>query len=107
MKHLAFALAVFQALSPTAFGQSTSELERRLAEVEKKMRLIDPAFGSENSAQDLLGRLAQIEQKLDSVLAARQAPQPDQVDAAPTPGAASASQRPALVPVSVTGDYQT
>jgi hypothetical protein len=107
MKHLTVTLAIIQALCLPALAQSTTELERRVAELEKKMRLIDPALGKETSAQDLLGRLAQLEQKLDAVLAERSPPQPAEVATAPTPSSTSPSQRPALVPVSVTSDYQT
>jgi len=108
MKHLIVTfVVVIQGLGQAVFAQSTSELERRVAEIEKKMRLIDPAFGKETSAQDLLGRLAQLEEKLDAVLAERSSPQPAQVAAVLTPSATPQSQRPALVPVSVSGDYQT
>lgn len=107
MKVLIVTLAVIQALSPVALARCTSELERRVAELEKKMHLIDPAFGREPSAQDLLGRLTQLEQKLDAVLAERQWPQTAQVAAATAPSATPQSQRPTLVPVSVIGDYQT
>jgi len=54
------------------YGQVTADLERRIAELEDKMRLIDPAFARENRAQDLTGRLQALESKMDEVLAGRQ-----------------------------------
>ena len=77
-----------------------------MAELEEKMRLIDPAFGKETSAQDLLRRLDQLEQKLNGVLAKREPTQPPSVVATVVPSAAAPAQTPSLVPVSVTGDYQ-
>ena len=52
-------------LTPDLYGQATSDLERRVAELENKMRLIDPAFGSGTSARDLLARIDELEKKLN------------------------------------------
>ena len=35
----------------TVFGQAPSDLERRVAELEEKLRQIDPAFGKDATAQ--------------------------------------------------------
>ena len=79
-------------LAPMLLAQAPSEIERRLTELEEKMRLIDPAFGKGTSARDLLSRLDQLEAKLNGVLAAKE----------PAPAPLTA----ALTPVSITGDYQ-
>src|SRR3979409_2292493 len=89
--------------------QSPAGMERRVAELEEKMRLIDPAFGQQNRAQDLARRLDLLEKKMTQVLAARgpasepQAPQ--QVPAETSPAAAGAQPptqpaRQVLLPVS-------
>ena len=79
-----FALAVLAlGLGSVVWAQTPSEIERRISELEEKMRLIDPAFGSGTRAQDLLSRLDQLEQKLNGVLAKEPAPAPT---AAVTPG---------------------
>lgn len=99
-----FSLAIV-ALHPIVNAQVPSDLERRVAELEEKMRLIDPAFGKGSSAQDLLKRLDQLEQKMDTVLGKSTLPPamaPAVAAAAPTQ-----PQTSGLVPVSVTGDYQT
>jgi hypothetical protein len=99
-------------LAPVLFAQSPSEIERRVAELEEKMKLIDPAFGKETSGKDLLTRLDQLETKLNGILAAKE-PQPAPVVAATVvaapvvAGPVVPAQGPALAPVSVTGDYQT
>lgn len=101
---LMFSLAIV-ALHPIVNAQVPSDLERRVAELEEKMRLIDPAFGKGSSAQDLLKRLDQLEQKMDTVLGKSTLPPamaPAVAAAAPTQ-----PQTSGLVPVSVTGDYQT
>lgn len=86
-------------------AQAPSDLERRVAELEEKMRLIDPAFGKGSSAQDLLKRLDQLEQKMDTVLGKSTPP----LAMAPAVAAAvpTQPQPTGLVPVSVTGDFQT
>lgn len=66
----AFAVLAF-CLGSILRAQTPSEIERRVSELEEKMRLIDPAFGQETSARDLLSRLDQLEQKLNGVLAAK------------------------------------
>lgn len=85
-----------------AQAQRPAGLEGRIAELEEKMRLIDPAFGRENNAQDLASRLELLEKKMSDMLAARRPePEPQAPQQAPVQPAG-----PALQAVSVTGDYQ-
>ena len=98
--------AIALCLTPVVFAQSPSEIERRVAELEEKMKVIDPAFGKETSGKDLLTRLDRLETKLNGILAAKE-PQPAPVAAASVvAGPVVPAQGPALTPVSVTGDYQ-
>jgi hypothetical protein len=80
-----------------------TDLERRVHELEEKMRLIDPAFGKESSAKDLAARLERLEKRMDEALVARQPTAPP----APTPAAPVTVAGPALTPVSVSGDFQS
>lgn len=96
-------------------GQTASDLEKRVAELEKKMRLIDPAFGRGIATTDLAERLEALEKKMGEVLAARseEASSParpvqaivveQQPPAAQAPTGATAQ---AITPVSLSGDYQ-
>ncbi|MBI4908552.1 MAG: hypothetical protein HY820_33340 [Acidobacteria bacterium] len=92
---------------PPAYAQNVIDLERRVSELEAKMRLVDPAFGRDSRASDLVARLEMLEKKLGEVLAAKK------TEAQPSPAEATAASQPAqppgqgLVPVSVSGDYQT
>jgi hypothetical protein len=65
-----------------ARAQGPTDLERRVAELEEKMRLLDPAFGRETRAQDLASRMGALEAKMADLLAARQ-PVPVVTAAAP------------------------
>src|SRR6266404_5395527 len=78
-------------------AQAAGDLERRVAELEQKMRLIDPAFSADNRALDLARRLDALETKMQELLPAQRA-QPEL--AQPQPATAP------LTAVSVTGDYQ-
>ena len=106
LKFLVPLFVVMLALVPGASAQVAVDIERRVAELEEKMRMIDPAFGKRTSAQDLLRRLEQLEQKLDGVLAANGI---KPVPLTPTPPVQQAvlPQTSGLAPVSTTGDYQT
>ena len=91
-------------------GQTT-DLERRVAELEANMHRLDPAFAPGDRTQDLALRVAVLEKKMAEVLAT--GPQSLQ------PVSAAASSPPAPVPqpaqthdqklilVSESGDYQT
>ncbi|MFN0169706.1 MAG: hypothetical protein ACKV22_25055 [Bryobacteraceae bacterium] len=91
-------------------GQPPTDLERRVAELEEKMRLVDPAFGRESRASDLSRRIELLEKKMAEVHAAMRPapappPSPPVVDAPPAPPPVQAAGA-GLMPVSVTGDYQ-
>ena len=92
-----------------AQGQPPTDLERRVAELEEKMRLVDPAFGRETRASELSRRLELLEKKMDEVLAARQTavslPEHAALPAN-SPSTSAPIQTAGLVPVSVTGDYK-
>ncbi len=85
---------------------SFSDFEKRISELEQKMKSLDPAFqtGSELAMAD---RIKALEAKMDALLLARSRPA---AAAAPTieTSSASSSQTPSspLQPVSVSGDYQ-
>src|SRR6266498_1593756 len=52
-------------------GQDTADYERRLQELERKMRQLDPSFSQGVTDENLRQRLAALERKMDEVLAAR------------------------------------
>ena len=83
---------VLAGLFVQAHGQQppASDLERRVTELEEKMRLVDPAFGRETRAADLAGRLELLERKMAEVLAS---------------GPVQAAG-PGLTPVAVAGNSQ-
>src|ERR1051326_3370981 len=81
------------------YAQVAGDLERRVAELEQKMQLIDPAFGAENRAADLARRLEALESRMQELLPAqRPAMQP-----APSPAQPSAAP---ITTVSVSSDYR-
>ncbi|MEO8658252.1 MAG: hypothetical protein ABI693_07265 [Bryobacteraceae bacterium] len=84
-----------------AQAQPTTDLERRVTELEEKMRLVDPSFGRDTRASDLSRRLELLEKKMTEVLAST-----TPVKETP-PTSVAASPGPSLTPVSVTGDYQS
>jgi hypothetical protein len=90
-------------------SQTAGDLERRVAELEQKMRLIDPAFGEGNRAIDLAGRLAALESKMQELLPARpaaaQAAEPSPAQPQPAPSQPAQAVAP-VTTVSVSGDYQ-
>ncbi|MCU1330983.1 MAG: hypothetical protein JWN34_6353 [Bryobacterales bacterium] len=94
------ALALLLATVTWAQTPPTTDLERRILELEDKMRLIDPAFGRDMAAQNLAQRIDALEKKMSAVLAPSPVPAPA---AAATPMLAAASP---LTPVSVSGDFQ-
>jgi hypothetical protein len=73
MVKLAVFLCFLGGLAVQAYGQPANDLERRVTELEDKMRLVDPAFGRETRASDLGRRLDLLEKKMAEVLAASQA----------------------------------
>ncbi|MEO8024906.1 MAG: hypothetical protein ABI823_00450 [Bryobacteraceae bacterium] len=104
-------LALVLALSSDLPAQSSSDLASRVSELERKMRLLDPSFGSSVLPADLALRIQALEAKMDALLGARTvvaAPQPvaSQPLAMDTPSGAPVRPQQALVPVSITGDFQ-
>lgn len=84
------------AAAAAGFGQQPSSgLERRIADLEAKMRQLDPAFGA-TVAPELAVRLEALEKKMETLLAARAVP-------APTPAPVAAQP---LELQSVSGDFQ-
>lgn len=83
-------------------AQSPIDPERRLAELERKMKLLDPSFVPA-AGLTLAQRMDALEARLDSALSAKSgegaAPLQSFAQAAPSPV-------PALQPVSITGDFQ-
>ena len=96
MVNIRLILAAVLALAlPAAYAQNTADIERRVRELEEKMRVLDPSFGAVDT--NLAARLVALESKMDQLLEARQPPSPPE----PPPQAAP------LQSVSVTGDYQS
>jgi len=77
------------------------DFERRIAELERKMKQIDPSFDPSNL--DLAARLKILEEKMAVVMAGRTPTEP--VPAPPAPVQPTAPP-PGIQAVSVTGDYQ-
>jgi hypothetical protein len=97
-------LLIVAVLTTNAFSQTDADRERRLTELERKVKLLDPTFTPSSSA-GFDQRLAAAEQKIDQLLS-RPAPSTAAVvSAAPNPLDSSASGP--LQPVSISGDYQT
>ncbi|HYI95669.1 MAG TPA: hypothetical protein VEX68_19160 [Bryobacteraceae bacterium] len=89
---------VFASLS---HAQTEADRDRRLAELERKVRILDPSFKADEAAFD--DRLAALEKRIDEVLARSGSP------AASTTVSASAQPllpKAPLEAISVTGDYQ-
>lgn len=85
------------------WGQAQPDVERRLAELERKMKVLDPSFvPAANLGVD--ERLLALEKRMEQVFAARSTPQVAETAPAPAPEAAPAAAP--LQPVSVTGDFQ-
>lgn len=99
---LALDLTAQQVTPPPA-----TELEQRIADLERKMKEIDPSFGLE-PATGLAARIRRLEEKMATIQAAAKPAEPPQSPTAPVPPS------PADLPVSsgglqnvtVSGDYQ-
>jgi hypothetical protein len=92
-------------LAEPARPQSPADLESRIAALESKIRLLDPTFGQTAVPQDTVSRLERLERKIDELLAKRDPSVPLAAAAIPSPPSIPQTAA-ALVPVSVTGDYQ-
>lgn len=102
MKHPFYtAVSALFLLAVALPAQTAGDLERRVVELEQKMRLIDPAFGPDSRALDLARRIEALEAKMQALAPAAPAPLVQQAAAAPPD-----QPRPAISTVSVTGDYQ-
>lgn len=91
-----------------AQAQTPSDIEHRLAELERKMRTLDPAFQA-GLPLPIAERLKLLESKMDAFLQGRPSPLEPPVVALATPAstpALPASPVAALQPVSISGDYQ-
>jgi hypothetical protein len=92
-------------LTAPLHGQTDADRDRRLAELERKVRQLDPAFVSPPSAASFDQRLQELERAVDRLLA--NAPHsPPAGDSLPAAASPPAQATPPLQPVSVTGDYQ-
>ena len=64
-------------------GQDTADFERRLQDLERKMRQLDPSFSPGEPTENLRQRLAALERRMDEVLAARSEKTPEPPSAPP------------------------
>src|SRR5690348_16863436 len=74
-----------------ASAQTDPDLEHRVTELERKIRLLEPAF-AQNANPDLARRVADLEAKINELLAARQ-------ERLPQPAPEPAPEAPALQPL--------
>lgn len=87
-------------------GQTDADRERRLTELERKVRQLDPNYVAPASSS-FEQRLEQLERTIDGLLEARRAqPANDAASQAAVPPAGPPSSTP-LQAISVTGDYQS
>lgn len=115
MKSVRRLLLILVIGSGAVSAQSPAELERRVSDLERKMRVLDPSF-TPATEQVLVQRVQDLESKIEAILAGREA---SRGAATPSVAAVSApallpappSSLPApsapLQPVSITGDFQT
>lgn len=87
-------------------GQTDADRERRLLELERKIRQLDPTYVQSASAATFDQRLQELERVVDGVLARSQQVKPAADEQSVAALLAPQRSRP-LQPVSVTGDYQT
>lgn len=108
------AVMVLLGVAPAALAQTDPDVDRRLAELERKMKILDPAF-EPAQRMTVAQRLQALEERMDAALAAKTAMQPVQSASAPAPVVTPLIQRPApqapvasppLQTVSITGDFQ-
>ncbi len=78
-----------------AFPQANPDHERRLSDLEKKIRQLDPSFRPNSGQASMDDRLRMLETKIDALLAAKAAPAPAPVQAPATP----------IQTISIQGDY--
>jgi len=91
----------------TVHAQNPPDLGKRLADLERKMKQLDPAFVPAPELT-LTQRLDALEARMDQALTARAAVAAQAAPPTPPPSAFTPAQAsPALQPVSVSGDFQT
>lgn len=90
---------------PQTLPQAASDLERRVGDLEQKMRLLDPAFRP-RSEMILAERLKVLEAKIEELVLARAVVAPSPVDVAVTAPPAVPIVGLPLQPVTISGDYQ-
>lgn len=83
-----------------SYGQVSPNIEQRLGELERKIKLLDPAFRTESD--NLNDRLKLLEAKIDQLVKLQSEPEPAPVQ----PVVAAAPVVTPLQPVSITGDFQ-
>jgi len=94
-----------------AFAQSADDLERRLSDLERKMKILDPTF-EPTPQRVLVQRVKDLEAKMETLMAARSTFAEVVAAVAPAPSTAPGQRAglPALPaslqPVSITGDFQ-
>src|ERR1700754_2523091 len=82
---------------PAVFGQPAGQYDRRLADLERKMKLLDPGFRTAAEAT-VTERMDALEARMDELFAARNAPAPV--------AAVGPAQPVQLESISTSGDYQ-
>lgn len=90
------------------FAQTPAELEKRLADLERKMKVLDPSFVPE-AGLSLAQRLDALEARMDKAISAKAAglaTPPEPVDQPAPPPLLPSQPGPALQPIVVTGDFQ-
>ena len=94
---------VFASLS---YGQTDADRDRRLAELERKVRILDPSFKTDAATFD--ERLGALEKRIDELLAKSAPAASPAVESASTQTllAQPAAAKPPLEAISVQGDYQ-
>ena len=100
---LSRALRVLCVAGAALWAQTTPTLEQRVAELERKVRLLDPSFAAEAAPAGLEERIRLLEAKVEELLGHSAALSP--AAQAPAPAPQTPVTAP-LQPVSVEGDYQ-
>lgn len=115
MKAARWLLFILVIGSGAASAQSPADLERRVSDLERKMRVLDPSF-TPATEQVLIQRVQDLESKIEELLAGRGAsrgaatPSMAAIPAPvplPVPPSSLPASSPPLQPVSITGDFQT
>jgi hypothetical protein len=107
-----------QGAPPQTTQSQPTDFERRLVELEKKMRELDPGFAQTTTSTDISERLKKLEEKMEVILASRTGAATPVVASTPAPSVDTAASVSTGTPstgtgpgsglqaVSVVGDYQ-